>query len=124
MMIKLVLADLVYWIHVIYVVVAIFGVFFIPDAYLGIGLLIVPLTILDWNDYDGQCFLTRIEAILRGNWNPKEATASGGPEFFRPLLQYILGIKVTRETASKINYVLFIVGWLGLYFRFLKSRCN
>lgn len=118
---SLFLANVVYWIHLFYVIVSIFGVFFIPDKYLPAALLIVPLTFLDWNDFDGQCIFTRLEAHLRGTWNPREATEHGGPEFFRPILNRLIGVDISRKTASKINYVLFIIGWIALYYRFLQT---
>ncbi len=105
-----------------YVFISVLGAFVIPDKYLKWGLLIVPLTILDWNDFDGQCFLTRIESQLRGTWNPKEATEEGGPEFFRPIIQSIFGTEISRVSASRLNYVMFIVGWLALYYRFIQKK--
>lgn len=124
-MINVLLADAVYWIHITLVIVSIFGVIIVPDNYLKYALLLTPLIILDWNSPDGQCVLTRIEATLRGNWNSKTADEAGGNEFFRPILNKVLrvfGLNVSRSQASKINYSMFVIGWIAMYIKFLRTK--
>jgi len=112
--------SLVYFFHFLLLIVLVFGWAIFPDYTLKYQMLIIPLTFLDWNDWDGQCIFTRIEHYFKtGQWEQK-SFGEGGPEFFRPILEKITGLKFNRVSASRINYSLFIISWLITYYKFLK----
>lgn len=113
-------SKIIYILHFISLIILLFSSIIFPHYTLKYQILIIPLTFLDWNDYDGQCILTRLEYYFRtGVWKQK-SFEENGPEFFRPILEKIIGKKINRITASRINYVLFITSWIITYYKFLK----
>ena len=112
--------NIIWFFHFIVLILIIFGWGILPKWTLKYQMFIVPLIFLDWNDWDGMCILTRLEHYFKtGKWEQK-SFEEGGPEFFRPLLEKILGKKFDRITASRINYTIFIFAWIITYFKFLK----
>ena len=114
------LQNIIWFFHLLLLIIILFGWLILPSSTLKYQLAIVPLVFLDWYDYDGQCILTRLEHFIRtGEWKQKTALEEEGAEFFRPLLEYIFNIKMTREQASYLNHLLFIISWLITYFLFI-----
>ena len=112
--------NLLYLLHLSLIIFILFGWAILPNYTLKYQMLIVPIIFLDWNDYDGQCILTRLQHYIKtGEWKQKPFI-EGGPEFFRPILEYVTCRKYNRKDASKINYVLFIFGWLMTYYKLTK----
>ena len=113
--------NLIWIIHFVILIFILFGWGILPSYTLKYQMLIVPLIFLDWNDYDGQCFLTRLEHYFKtGQWKQK-TFEEGGPEFFRPILEFITKRKFDRISASRINYFLFIISWLITYYKFYQQ---
>ena len=112
--------NFIWIIHFILLFFILFGWSILPNWSLKYQMLVVPIIFLDWNDYDGACILTKLEHYFKtGEWKQKSALESG-PEFFRPLLEYILNRDIDRITAERINYTLFIISWLITYYKFCK----
>ena len=85
--------------------------FYKSGPWLGYNLVLIPLIFADWNDYDRQCALTSLEAKLRGKWRPAEAEG-GGPAFFQPLVNKLLGLELTRSRAESLNIILFLASFI------------
>jgi hypothetical protein len=65
---------------------------------------------LDWNDFDGMCILTKLEHYARtGQWVAKSAIQIDAPEFFRPFIYSLTGYKMTREGADRLNNFSFLL---------------
>lgn len=108
-----ILADFVYIIHIVLLLLTLGSIFIPKGEWIKYAILLIPLVLLDWNDYDNQCSLTSLEAKLRGNWSPGTSDKKGAPEFFRPILNNILGAlglpEVTRVEAGKLNFNIMII---------------
>ena len=112
------LANIVRSIHILIVVFVFIGPFILPHKLLPYFLLFILLIFLDWNDFDGMCILTKIEHyLIYGVWDNKSPT-EGGPEFFRPILQY-LGFNLTRTEADRLNNFLFLISWGIAFIRYV-----
>jgi len=81
------IADIIKYIHIIIIGYVFVGHYITPIQYIKYYLLLIIFIFLDWNDYDGQCILTRLENYFRtGIWIQKPPTEEGAPEFFRPMI--------------------------------------
>jgi hypothetical protein len=61
------------------------------------------LILVDWNDGDGMCILTKLEHYFNtGVWTARPAKDEGAPEFFRPLMKKF-GLNLTRAEADRLN---------------------
>lgn len=111
--------------HTSLIILVLSGWAILPKWTLIYQLFIVPLIILDWNDFDGQCILTRLEHYLRtGTWQQAPANEEDAPEFFRPLLEWITGRDFTRTQASRINYSLFTIAWIMTMIMYIRHNCK
>jgi hypothetical protein len=101
-------ADITKLIHGLLVLFVLLGQLILPRAYLKYYIVLVLLILLDWNDYDGMCVLTKLEHYFRtGEWSNK-SPVEGGPEFFRPLINRLFNLNLNRTEADRINNFLFI----------------
>lgn len=111
------LADIIKYIHYGLVLFVLTAHSLLPIEYIKYYLLFVMLIFLDWNDFDGQCILTRLEHYFRtGEWNQK-SPVEGGPEFFRPILNKIFSSELTRIEADRFNNFIFIICWIIAFLR-------
>ena len=116
---RLILADIVHFIHILLILFVLVGPFILPKKHLYYYIILVILLFMDWNDLDGQCILTRIEYWLRYNqWYNQGSTSEGGPEFFRHLYTNLTGHQITSIQADRLNNFLFIGGLLIAFLRY------
>ena len=120
------LADIVYYLHIIIFVPVLLAFFYKSGPWLKYNLLVIPIILIDWHDYDDQCALTALESKLRGKWKPGGAeSGEDAPAFFQPLLNKLLkplNIQVSRETGGKINLLLFLFAFLVSLVRFMNLK--
>lgn len=120
------LADIVYSLHVILIVIIISSVFFKSGDWLKYVIVLIPIVMLDWKDNDKQCSLTSLEAKLRGTWTPGNSDDENSPEFFRPFVNKVIkpfGQEIkSRETAGRINNILFLSILLYNIVRFIRLQ--
>ena len=94
-----------------------------PLKYLKYYLYLLIFIFLDWNDFDGQCILTRLEHGLRtGNWNQKPAIEKDSPEFFRPLINNLFNLKLSRAEADRLNNFTFMLSFLFGFVRLIENN--
>ena len=111
------LADLILFIHYSLIIFILIGHIVLPKKYLKYYILLIILIFIDWNDSDGQCILTRFESYFRtGQWKQQPALM-GGPEVFRPMVNKICNVNLTRIEAYKLNNLLFIICLLIAFVR-------
>ena len=114
------IAELINYLHIVLVLYIIVGWFITPIKYIHLYLLLIIFVILDWNDFDGQCILTRLEHYYR-NKNTKPVTEKNErPEFFRPLIKKWFNVNLHREESRRINYFVFMSAFLLGFLRLLK----
>jgi hypothetical protein len=120
------LADIVYSLHVLLIIVIVSSVFFKPGDWLKYIIILIPIVMLDWKDNDKQCSLTSLEAKLRGTWTPGNSNDENAPEFFRPFVNKVIkpfGQEIkSRETAGQINNILFLSILLYNIVRFINIQ--
>ena len=104
------LANLIYYLHLSIIIFIFLGNLILPIKYLPYLVLLIIIIMLDWNDFDGMCILTKLEYYFKfGIWSKEPATEEDAPEFFRPLIKKITGINISRKAASRLNNFLFLV---------------
>lgn len=104
------LANSIHYLHILLIIFIFLGNFILPVKYLSYFAILIVIIMLDWNDLDGMCILTKMEHYARtGEWVSKSAIKENAPEFFRPLIHSITGYEITRETADKLNNFSFLV---------------
>ena len=100
--------------------------FMVPAGeWLKYQIVLICALLLDWNDHDGQCAMTALEAKLRGTWTPGgPGEGEGRPAFWYPLLRR-LGLEVSRTQADRLNYFLFVLSLLVCFLRYcVYKRIN
>ncbi len=122
-MINHTLADIIKYIHILLIFYVLVGHQITPLVYLKYYLYLLIFIFLDWNDFDGQCILTRLEHGLRtGNWNQKPSSDPEAPEFFRPLINNLFNLKLSRAEADRLNNFAFMLSFLFGFTRLLGNR--
>jgi len=122
---NIIIADIINYLHIVLVVYVLIGWLVTPVKKLHYYIIFVIFVLLDWNDLDGQCFLTKIEHYFRERARKQMTTMStkdnekltmntetGEPEFFRPLMKRMFNLELTSQDASRINYFTFISAML------------
>lgn len=110
-----IIADVLHYLHISFVVFVILGWYFIPVKYIHLYLFIIIFIILDQNDFDGLCTLTKIEDYFRNKNSVKERIKQRDPEFFRPIVKKLFNINMTKIHSTKINnFLLMLVFLFGL----------
>jgi hypothetical protein len=116
------LAEFTKWIHICMILFVLLGHVLLPVAYLKYYIILVILILLDWNDADGMCTLTKVEHYFRtGNW-VSQSPLEGGPEFFRPLVNRVFHMNLNRTQADRLNNFIFIACLLIAVLRNLQKK--
>ena len=114
------IADIIKYIHLLIIGYIFVGHYITPIQYIKYYLLLIIFIFLDWNDFDGQCILTKLEYYFRtGIWNQKPPTEERAPEFFRPMIQNIFNLNLSRQSADRLNYFLFMTCFLLGFYRII-----
>ena len=125
-MVSIFLADIIYFIHSLAVFFIFFGNFFLPNKYLSLLAIFIISIMINWA-LDDTCILTKLENYFRtGKWILISAAEENAPEFFRPFVYKLTGIQLQRQTASKLNQLLFLSILLITLFRIfmIQLRCK
>jgi hypothetical protein len=117
---NLIAADITKWIHIFMILFVLVGHSVSPVKYLKYYIFFVLFILLDWNDIDGMCILTKLENYFRtGKWvslSPLE----GGPEFFRPLINGIFSLNLNRTEADRLNNFMFVLCIIIAFYRIVS----
>jgi hypothetical protein len=104
------IANTIHNLHGLLIIFIFLGNFFLPVKYLPYFAVLIIIIMLDWNDFDGMCILTKLEHYARtGQWVAKAAIEKDAPEFFRPFMYSLTGYEMTREGSDKLNNFLFLL---------------
>lgn len=128
---SLVLADIIYYMHLLLIIYILFGFMFLPSNHLPFYIILIILVFIDWNDYDGMCILTKLEYYFRhGIWietqeqlNKINKKTEEPAEFFRPLINKVFNVELTSYEASRLNNLLFSLCLLFGFIRYV-SYCK
>ena len=121
-MLRLYAADAIHVLHYA-LVFSVLLTFVIPAGeWLKYQIILICLVLLDWNDHDGQCALTALEAKLRGTWAPSVgARRDESPAFWHPMLRR-LGLDVNRYQAERLNYFAFVLSLLIAFIQYCRYK--
>ena len=92
----------------------------IPNKYLPVYLLSIPYIIIDWNDKDGLCWLTKLNNMIKYKTINPEVKEEIENYFIKNTLQKI-GIIIESKTLTFTLYVLFLLSWFYAYTRLMKQ---
>jgi hypothetical protein len=116
-----ILANIIFYIHFSLVFFVLVGFAFLPAKWLVYYIILALIIMLDWNDLDGMCILTKVEHYFRtGEWVSKQ---DGAPEFFRPFIRRVFGINMERDNAEKLSNFVFLGVILIGFIRYVRY-CN
>jgi hypothetical protein len=114
-------ADSVAFLHKIISIYILIGFIITPIQYLKYYIVLILSVFLGWSVF-GNCMLTGIEHGLRtGEWKPVPASKEGAPEFFRPLMNKIFNLQLTRKEAARLNHGLFTLFLLIAFIRLSRK---
>jgi hypothetical protein len=118
------LADITYYIHLLLVLFILVGFIILPSGWLVYYIILGLLILIDWNDLDGMCILTKVEHYFRtGEWIALSSDQENAPEFFRPFIRRFLGVEMERRSAKKLNNFVFLTLILIAFIRYVIF-CN
>jgi hypothetical protein len=111
------IANIIKYLHILIIVYIFIGWLVTPINYLHYYIFMIIIIFLDWNDFDSQCILTRLEYYFRtGIWNPKES-----PEFFRPMINKLFNLNLNKDQGNRLNSFSFMFCLLLGFYRFQKT---
>jgi hypothetical protein len=114
------IANLIHDIHFLLVIYILVGFYLTPIKYLKYYLFIIIIIFLDWNDFDGQCVLTKFETYYRTGIMPDKPPKEGGPEFFRPLVNKYFNVNLSSDEGDRLNNFVFMLCFLFGFIRFIN----
>ena len=116
------ISKLLEGIHLLILLLVSIGGYIIPKNYVGIYLLILPFIILDWNDKDGLCFVTRLQNMVSyKSFNPK-VKDKVEENFTYGLLSKFINIDISEKTFNFLLYVIIILSWFAGYYRLVNKH--
>ena len=107
-------------IHLLIVFYSLFGGYFVPSKYVPVYLLSLPYIIIDWNDKDGLCWLTKLNNMIKYRTLNPVTQEENENYFIKDTLEKI-GITVEAKKLTFILYLLVILSWLYAYSRLMKQ---
>lgn len=118
---NIIIAELMRYIHIVLIIYILIGHIITPKAYLKYYLYLIIFVFLDWNDFDAQCILTKLEHYFRtGEMVDKSATEENAPEFFRPLVNNLFNLNLDRASADRLNNYIFMLSFLFGFVRLVE----
>ncbi|MBV68046.1 MAG: hypothetical protein CMG26_06790 [Candidatus Marinimicrobia bacterium] len=101
-------------IELIHILVSFFlsiGGYIIPNKYIPLYLLVLPYIVIDWNDIDKHCWLTKLSTMVGYNDNNTGFLYKLSKEY---------GINIDENNFTFILYIILIVNWLYAYYRLIN----
>ena len=106
--------QLIELIHLLLSLYLAVGGYLIPKEYIPIYLLSLPYIVIDWNDTDGMCWLTKLRNMIKYGSNEKDNGFLYG-------ISQKYGITMKENTFTFILYTILITNWLYAYYRFMNQ---
>jgi hypothetical protein len=120
---NIIIAEILRYIHIVLIIYILIGHIITPKPFLKYYLYLIIFVFLDWNDFDGQCILTKLEHYFRtGEMVNKSAKEEEAPEFFRPLLNNLFNLNLDRESADRLNNYIFMLSFLFGFAKLVENN--
>ena len=111
------------FIDFLHIVIALFlatGGYLLPTKYLPIFILCLPYLVIDWNDKDGLCWVTKLTNMIKYRDINPEVEDDTENSFTRKVLKK-LGITVNDKTLTFLLYIIFTTSWFYAYNRLMNK---
>ena len=106
--------------HLLLALFLMIGGYIIPKQYIPIYLLCTPYLVIDWNDTDGICWLTKLRNMIKYKSLDPKIKDKIEDHFLNSLVRK-MGIIIKIKTFTFILYILLFASWLYAYFRFMNQ---
>ena len=106
--------------HLLLALFLMIGGYIIPKQYIPIYLLCTPYLVIDWNDTDGICWLTKLRNMIKYKSLDPKIKDKIEDHFLNSLVRK-MGIIIKDKTFTFILYILLFASWLYAYFRFMNQ---
>ena len=106
--------------HLVIAVFLVIGGYVIPNKYIPIYLLCTPYLVIDWNDTDGTCWITKLRNMIKYKSIHPEVENELENNFLNSLV-HKLGITIPNKTFTFILYILIFTSWFYAYLRLMKQ---
>ena len=102
--------------HLLLALFLMIGGYIIPKQYIPIYLLCTPYLVIDWNDTDGSCWLTKLRNMVKYKSLDPKIENEMEDNFLNSYIRKI-GIIIKNKTFTFILYILIFTSWLYAYIR-------
>ena len=106
--------------HLLLALSLMIGGYIIPKEYIPIFLLSTPYLVIDWNDTDGSCWLTKLRNMIHYQSTDPNVDDEIENQFLNDIFRK-MGLVVKEKTFTFILYIILYASWLYAYVRFMKQ---
>ena len=106
--------------HLLLALSLMIGGYIIPKEYIPIFLLSTPYLVIDWNDTDGSCWLTKLRNMIHYQSMDPNIDDEIENQFLNGIFRK-MGLVVKDKTFTFILYIILYASWLYAYVRFMKQ---
>tara|TARA_B100001123_G_C15343734_1_gene1036104 strand:+ start:1565 stop:2023 length:459 start_codon:yes stop_codon:yes gene_type:complete len=117
---KKVIIHIIELFHLLLALSLMIGGYIIPKEYIPIFLLSTPYLVIDWNDTDGSCWLTKLRNMVHYQSTDPNVDDEIENQFLNGIFRK-MGLVVKEETFEFILYIILYASWLYAYVRFMKQ---
>ena len=117
---KKVIIHIIELFHLLLALSLMIGGYIIPKEYIPIFLLSTPYLVIDWNDTDGSCWLTKLRNMIHYQSTDPNVDDEIENQFLNGIFRK-MGLVVKEETFTFILYIILYASWLYAYVRFMKQ---
>ena len=117
---KKIIIHIIELFHLLLALSLMIGGYIIPKEYIPIFLLSTPYLVIDWNDTDGSCWLTKLRNMVYYQSTDPNVDDEIENQFLNGIFRK-MGLVVKEETFEFILYIILYASWLYAYVRFMKQ---
>ena len=117
---KKIIIHIIELFHLLLALSLMVGGYIIPKEYIPIFLLSTPYLVIDWNDTDGSCWLTKLRNMIHYQSTDPNVDDEIENQFLNGIFRK-MGLVVKEETFEFILYIILYASWLYAYVRFMKQ---
>ena len=117
---KKVIIHIIELFHLLLALSLMIGGYIIPKEYIPIFLLSTPYLVIDWNDTDGSCWLTKLRNMVHYQSTDPNVDDEIENQFLNGIFRK-MGLVVKEETFEFILYIILYASWLYAYVRFMRQ---
>ena len=117
---KKVIIHIIELFHLLLAFSLMIGGYIIPKEYIPIFLLSTPYLVIDWNDTDGSCWLTKLRNMIHYQSTDPNVDDEIENQFLNGIFRK-MGLVVKEKTFTFILYIILYASWLYAYVRFMKQ---